>query len=270
MSDSSARPEALLELALAVAREAGALSLDRQQGALSVSTKSTPTDVVTEADTAAEALLVRRIGSARPADGVLGEEGAGSVGSSGLRWVLDPIDGTVNYLYGMADWSVSVAVEDALGSLVGVVDVPAKGETFWAVRGGGAFRDGEAIRPSTCTDLSLTMLATGFGYDARRRAEQARWVSEVLPLIRDIRRFGSAAIDLCSVACGRVDAFAEQGLSAWDGAAGGLIASEAGAVVGGLSGAPAGPTLYVAAAPGVWDDLHDLLVSVRADTDPLA
>ncbi len=261
---------ALLELALAFAREAGALSLENQRGGLHVSTKSTPTDVVTEADTAAEALLVRRIMQARPDDGVLGEEGASSVGSSGLRWVIDPIDGTVNYLYGLAEWSVSVAVEDDRGSVVGVVHAPAKGETFWAVRGEGAFRDGEGIRPSSCTDLSQTLLATGFGYDARRRVEQARWVSDVLPRIRDIRRFGSSAIDLCSVASGRVDAYAEQGLSPWDGAAGGLIATEAGAVVGGLSGAPAGPTLFVATAPGIWDDLHDLLVSVRADTDPLA
>ena len=154
--------------------------------------------------------------------------------------------------------------------MVGVVHAPVLGETFWAVRGGGAFRDGEQVRCSSCAALDQALLGTGFGYDSRRRVVQARWVAEVLPLVRDIRRIGSAALDLCSVACGRLDAYAEQGLAAWDGSAGGLIASEAGAVVAGLRGRPAGPQLFVASAPGVWTELHDLLVRVGAEEDPLA
>ncbi len=261
---------ALLELALAVAREAGQLLLDRRAGALGFSTKSTPTDVVTEADLAAEALIVERLQAVRPDDGLLGEEGTSKAGRSGLRWVMDPLDGTVNYLYRLPDWAVSLAVEDHRGSMVGVVHAPVYGETFWAVRSGGAFLDGQPITVSACAGLGQALLGTGFGYDARRRRVQARWVSEVLPVVRDIRRIGSAALDLCRVGSGRLDAFAEQGLAAWDGAAGGLIASEAGAVVGGLRGRPPDHTLFVAAAPGVWQELHELLVRVGADENPLA
>ena len=260
----------LLELARDAAHEAGALLLRRRHGALGVSTKSSPTDVVTEADTAAEALLLGRIVAARPGDGYLGEEGSSRPSSTGLRWVVDPLDGTVNYLYGLPSWAVSIGIEDADGAVVGVVHAPVLGETFWAVRGGGAFRDGEQVRCSSCGSLDQALLGTGFGYDSRRRVVQARWVAEVLPLVRDIRRSGSAAVDLCAVACGRLDAYAEQGLAAWDGSAGGLIASEAGAVVAGLRGRPAGPQLFVASAPGVWTELHDLLVRVGAEEDPLA
>ncbi len=260
----------LLDLALSAAREAGDLLLERRRGALTFTTKSTPTDVVTEADIAAEMLLVSRITAERPHDGLLGEEGAARRGSSGLRWVIDPLDGTVNYLYDISDWSVSVAVEDGNGTVVGVVHAPAAGETFWAVRGEGAFRDGAPIHASACADLEMSLLCTGFSYDPRRRTTQARWVAEVIPVVRDIRRFGSAALDLSRVACGRVDAFVEQGLAPWDGAAGGLIAAEAGAVVSGLRGLPAGAPLFVASAPALWPALHDLLVKVRADDDPLA
>ncbi len=268
-SGSPADPDELLAMALEMAREAGALLLERRRTAVRFSTKSTPTDVVTESDTAAEALLVSRITAQRPGDGLLGEEGAARASRTGLRWVVDPLDGTVNYLYDLAGWSVSIAVEDGAGALVGVVHDPSAGETFWATRGGGAFRDGAPIHPSGCSRLDQALLATGFGYDARRRVVQAAWVARVLPVVRDIRRLGSAALDLCRVASGRVDAFAEQGLAAWDGAAGGLIAAEAGATVGGLRGQIAGPRLFVAAAPGIWTSLHELLVSVDADVDPL-
>ena len=267
---TAVEPAELLALARSMAVEAGDLLLDHRRGAVAFTTKSTPTDVVTEADTAAEALLAQRISAARPDDGLLGEEGAAREGTSGLRWVVDPLDGTVNYLYDLPGWSVSIAVEDADGPVVGVVHAPTLGATYWAVRGGGAFRDGEPIQPSACSTLAQALLGTGFSYDARRRRTQARWVAEVLPLVRDIRRFGSAAVDLCAVASGRLDAFAEQGLAPWDGAAGGLVASEAGAIVGGLHGRPAGPALYVAAAPALWPALQDLLVSVHADHDPLA
>jgi myo-inositol-1(or 4)-monophosphatase len=263
--------DALLALALDVAREAGARLLERgRRGDLSWSSKSTPTDVVTEADTAAELLIRDRLAAARPDDGIVGEEGSDRVGTSTVRWVVDPLDGTVNYLYALPGWAVSIGAEVAGSSVVGVVHVPTYGETFWAVEGGGAFRDGQPIRASTCATLDVALLGTGFGYDARRRAVQAAWVAAVVPQVRDIRRFGSASVDLCSVACGRLDAYAEQGLQPWDRAAGGLIATEAGALVTGLRGAPAGEPMTLAAPPALWPQVHDLLVSLDADLDPLA
>jgi myo-inositol-1(or 4)-monophosphatase len=260
----------LLGLALEVAREAGARLLERgRRGDLTWSTKSTPTDVVTEADTASELLIRERLRSARPDDAIVGEEGADEAGTSTVRWVVDPLDGTVNYLYALPGWAVSIAAEVAGASVVGVVHVPTYGETFWARRGGGALRDGRPITASSCAVLDSALLGTGFGYDARRRAVQARWVAAILPEVRDIRRYGSAAVDLCSVACGRLDAYAEQGLKSWDRAAGGLIAAEAGALVTGLRGAPAGERMTLAAPPSLWDVLHDRLVELDADADPL-
>lgn len=264
-------PGELLHLALDVAREAGAQLLERaRRGDLTWSTKSTPTDVVTEADTEAELLIRQRLQAARPHDAILGEEGADLAGTSSIRWVVDPLDGTVNYLYALPGWAVSIAAEVAGSSVVGVVHVPTYGETFWAVRGGGAFRDGQPIQASPCVSIDATLLGTGFGYDARRRAVQAAWVAALLPQVRDIRRYGSASVDLCSVACGRLDAYAEQGLKPWDRAAGGLIATEAGALVTGLRGAPAGERMTLAAPPALWSQLHELLVMLDADRDPLA
>lgn len=266
----SADPEVLLELALDVGREAGAVLLERRrQGDLSWSTKSTPTDVVTEADTSTEALIRTRLRAARPHDAIVGEEGDDESGTSGVRWVVDPLDGTVNYLYGLPGWSVSIAAQVDGDSVVGVVDVPTYGETFWATRGGGAFQDGRAIHVSGCTTLPATLLGTGFGYDARRRAVQARWVAAALPRVRDIRRYGSAAVDLCAVACGRLDAYAELGLKAWDRAAGVLIAAEAGATVTGLRGEPAGERMTLAAPALLWPLVHELLVELGADADPI-
>jgi myo-inositol-1(or 4)-monophosphatase len=261
----------LLALALEVAREAGARLLERGlRGDLTWSTKSTPTDVVTEADTAAELLIRERLEAARPDDAIVGEEGADHAGTSTIRWVVDPLDGTVNYLYALPGWAVSIAAEVAGSSVVGVVHVPTYGETFWAVHGGGAFRDGQPIQASACASIDATLLGTGFGYDARRRAVQAAWVAALLPQVRDIRRYGSASVDLCSVACGRLDAYAEQGLKPWDRAAGGLIAAEAGALVTGLRGAPASELMTLAAPPALWSQLHDLLAALNADVDPLA
>ncbi len=261
--------DATLALATGLAREAGALALSMREGIGVLDTKSSPTDVVTEADQAVESLLVTALRTARPADGLLGEEGAGSDGTSGVRWVIDPIDGTVNYLYGIGQWAVSIGVEDASGSVVGVVFDPSKNELFQAVRGGGAVVNGAALQCSAVAELSGALVGTGFGYDARRRAAQARALPVLLPLVRDIRRLGAGALDLCGVAAGRLDAYYEQGLSPWDLSAGGLIATEAGAVVAGLGGRPAGFDLVVAAGPAVFAQLHDLLVSVDADADPL-
>jgi myo-inositol-1(or 4)-monophosphatase len=261
---------ALLALAVRLAREAGALALTMRDGVESEATKSSPTDVVTAADRAVERLLTESICTARPHDGLLGEEGAAREGTSGLRWVVDPIDGTVNYLYGIPQWAVSIGVEDAAGTVVGVVLDPSRDELFTAVRGGGARLDGRPLACTRVTDLGQALVATGFGYDARRRAAQSRLLPDLLPVVRDVRRLGAGALDLCGVAAGRVDAYYEQGLSPWDLSAGRLVATEAGARVEGLRGRPAGAAMVLASGPGVFDALHDLLVAHDADADPLA
>jgi myo-inositol-1(or 4)-monophosphatase len=238
------------------------------------STKSSPTDIVTAMDTASEALLRKAIHEARPDDGILGEEGGQAHGSSGLTWVLDPIDGTVNYLYGIPAYAISVAAVtgdplDPAGHevLVGCVHHPLSGETWTATRGGGAFLGGKPIRVNSGVPLNRALVATGFGYDAERRRHAAKVVAEVLPHVRDIRRIGSAALDLAALACGRLDAYYERGLGAWDFAAGGLIAREAGALVSGLGDQPAGSDLVVAAGPGLYESLQELLAPLRPDRD---
>jgi myo-inositol-1(or 4)-monophosphatase len=261
--------DALLALATDLARRAGALALSMQAELGSIDTKSSPTDVVTAADVAAERLLVDGIRAARPHDAILGEEGAADAGTSGVRWVIDPVDGTVNFLYGVPQWAVSVGVEAAGVTVVGVVFDPAKDELWQAVRGRGALLNGRRLRCTGVTELDQALVGTGFGYDARRRAAQARVLPELLPAVRDLRRQGAGALDLCSVAAGRLDAYYEQGLSPWDLSAGGLVAREAGARVAGLRGAAAGYPMVLAAAPGVFAALHDLLVRYDADADPV-
>lgn len=267
---SATDPRSLLSLAVDLARAAGELALLMQSRLGEPETKSTPTDVVTAADRASEQLLVEGIRAARPGDGVLGEEGADDLGTTGVRWVIDPIDGTVNYLYGLPQWAVSIGVEVDGVTLAGVVLDPAKNEIFTAVRGEGARLNDNVLQCSRETELSQALVATGFGYDAHRRAAQARSLPTLLPAVRDLRRLGAGALDLCAVACGRVDAYYEQGLSPWDMSAGLLIAAEAGAQIGGLRGAEPGGAMVLAATPGVFDSLHDLLVSLDADADPLA
>jgi myo-inositol-1(or 4)-monophosphatase len=230
-----------------------------------VATKSSPTDVVTAMDRAAERLIVSRLLAARPGDGLLGEEGAAREGTSGVRWVIDPIDGTVNYLYQLPNWSVCIAAEVAATVIAGVVVDGPRAVVWSAVRGGGAYRDATAVRCSQQSELSQALVATGFGYAAQRRAFQAGVLTTVLPRVRDIRRFGSAALDLCATAAGLVDAYYEQGLQPWDLAAAGLIATEAGCRVGGLRGRPAGEALVLAAPPALFDPLHDLLAAAGAD-----
>lgn len=218
-------------------------------------------------DAAAEDLVGRRLAERRPDDGLLAEEGSDHRGTSGIRWVVDPLDGTVNYLYRITHWCVSVAAEDDQGVLVGVVHAPVLGQTWTAVRGQGAWRDGRRLRCSEQTDLAQAMCATGFGYEASQRAVQATVLTRVIPHVRDIRRFGSAAIDLCHTAEGIVDVYYERGLNPWDLAAGGLIAREAGVRVGGLDGKPADVGLVVATPPALWDPLTALLVGdPRADS----
>jgi myo-inositol-1(or 4)-monophosphatase len=257
----------LLALAEDAARTAGRLLVERRPpGDLQVTkTKSSATDIVTEMDQASERLLVEHISAARPDDGFLGEEGADRAGSSGVAWVIDPIDGTVNYLYEIPAFAVSIGVRVGDEVAVGVVHNPVTGELWAARRGHGATLDGRPIRVNAAPDLAMALVATGFGYQSARRARQAEVLRAVLPQIRDIRRFGAASLDLCGVACGRVDGYYEQGLAPWDLAAGGLIAAEAGARVAGLRGRPAGADLVVAAPPGLFEPLEELLAGLDAD-----
>lgn len=267
--------EELLALAEETAAEAGrVLASWRAEGRPEVAdTKSSPTDVVTKMDRAAEVLITERIHAARPGDAVLGEEG-GQAGPSqtGVRWVVDPLDGTVNYLYGLPEWGVSIAAEIDGEIVAGVVAAPVLGQTFTARRGGGAWLRWAGAEPVRlrCNDgvaMERALVATGFGYDAGRREVQGEVVGSLLPLVRDIRRAGSAAIDLCLVAAGRVDAFYERGLNYWDYAAGGLVAREAGAMVGGLSGRPEGTSMTIAAGPALYSRLAGFLAEKDAERD---
>jgi myo-inositol-1(or 4)-monophosphatase len=238
-------------------------------------TKSSPTDVVTEMDRAAEVLIRQRLLAARPQDAILGEEGgeeAGRFGPGRVRWVVDPLDGTVNYLYGLPDWSVSIAAEVDGTVVAGAVTVPSRGEVFTATLGGGAWLDaggGEPVllRCNTSVPLEQALVSTGFGYEVPRRVVQGEVVGAVLPRVRDIRRGGSCAVDLCSLAAGRVDAYYERGVNYWDWAAGGLVATEAGALLGGLARAEASPSMTIAAEPVLFGRLRDLLASLDAERD---
>jgi myo-inositol-1(or 4)-monophosphatase len=296
-------------LALAADAAGAAARLLADQGAQSrpevVETKSSLTDVVTEMDRRAEALITERIRAERPGDAILGEEGGETHGARGpgeepgkdpgkpgdqsapvVRWIVDPLDGTVNYLYGLADWAVSIAAEVAGTIVAGVVAVPLHGETFTAIRGQGAWLHSTADRASATgkasapggrgpaglrcnrdVPLGQALVGTGFGYLPGRRRVQGEVVAALLPQIRDIRRGGSASVDLCMVAAGRLDAFYERGLNYWDYAAGGLIAAEAGARVTGLEGRPAGTALTVAAGPGLYEELTAFLASLNPERD---
>jgi myo-inositol-1(or 4)-monophosphatase len=229
---------------------------------LGVSTKSSPTDVVTDMDRAAERVILDGLAAVRPDDAIVSEE-SGEIGgtASGVTWLIDPLDGTVNYLYGIPHYAVSIAaaVDGELACGV-VVDVD-RGLTYSATLGGGSQVDGVPIRCSQQTDPALSLVGTGFNYQVELRARQAAALPALLPKVRDIRRAGSAALDLCAVACGQLDAFFEAGMYPWDWAAGGLIAREAGARVDGLAGNPPGRNTTLAANPALFDALHELLVS---------
>jgi myo-inositol-1(or 4)-monophosphatase len=257
----------LRELAIDVATAAGTLA---HQGRLSLGvgqpvahdTKSTPTDPVTQFDRASEASIVETLRSRRPDDSIVGEEGADHTGSSGLVWHIDPIDGTANFVYDLPAWCTSVAVLDREGPLAGAVFAPVTSELFSAARGAGATLNGSPIRCSDASALELALIATGFNYSPTTRRQQAERVARLLPRVRDVRRFGSAALDLCFVAAGRFDAYFEEHLNSWDLAAGVLIASEAGAVTSNLSGGAADTGAVVAAAPLVHRALVDLISEI--------
>ena len=237
-------PAELLAIAVRIAREAAATARRMRAEAITdVQTKSTDTDVVTAADRAVERQVVEALRRERPGDGVLGEEYGDTAGTApaGVRWILDPIDGTVNYLYGLPQYAVSLAAEVDGEVVAGVVRNAATDDEWTATRGGGAWRGGRRLTGSVRTTLDQALVATGFGYDAARRAHQGAVLAGLITRVRDIRRFGAAALDLCMAAEGTVDAYFEKGLNPWDYAAGGLVAAEAGLRVSGLDGAPAGP-----------------------------
>jgi myo-inositol-1(or 4)-monophosphatase len=256
----------LLDLAVDVARRAGAMLVERRPpGDIEFDTKSSPTDVVTVMDTASERLISAALHAARPRDGILSEEGTDADSATGVRWVVDPIDGTVNYLYGIPQWAVSIAAEFEGEVVAGVVHNPVSGETFSARRGQGAYLAGRRLAVTTVADLSRALVATGFSYASEQRARQAKALETVLPAVRDIRRAGSAALDLCWLAAGRLDGFYERELKPWDRAAGGLVAGEAGARVEGPHGLPPGGGLTIAAGPALFPALHDLIAPIAGD-----
>lgn len=258
-------PRPLVDIATTIGQEAGALvQRMRASAVVSFDTKSTSTDVVTAADRAAEQLVRTRLSELRPGESVLGEEEGGPGGGAaveGLTWVVDPIDGTVNYLYGIPWYSVSIAAQLDGESVAGAVVEPATGRVWTAARGCGAFLDGEPLHVSSTTDLSLSLLGYGFAYRADRRQRQADAWGAMATRVRDLRRAGAASLDLCAVAAGRLDAYAEHGLGRWDWAAGALVAAEAGAVVRLPGSSPElGEDATFAAAPGIADAMYSALV----------
>ncbi|MGZ0712915.1 inositol monophosphatase family protein (plasmid) [Coraliomargarita sp. W4R53] len=266
MTDSSA----LTQLAIEIAQEAGMLARRRRdEGVAIADTKSSIADIVTEADREVEALIRERLRAARPDDGFIGEESEPSAGTSGITWVVDPIDGTVNYAYGIPTYAVSIAAVEGIpkpdkwNALAGVVFAPVSGEIFQATRGKGAWLGGRRIHVNDAPSPAGALLATGFGYDPASHAGDLAQVARVMPLARDLRRLGSAALDLCFVAAGRFDGYFERGLKDWDHAAGALIVTEAGGRVEvGTAADEFGRILVVASGPVLFGDL---LVAARGD-----
>jgi myo-inositol-1(or 4)-monophosphatase len=246
----------LLDVALEAARAAGSELLERFGGEPeALRSKSTPTDPVSAADIAAEAAIRAVLARRRPQDAILGEEGGESAGDSGLRWVVDPLDGTVNYLYGFVPFGVSVVVEDGDGALAGVVLDPVRDECFTATRSGPPRCNGRPVASRRPESLARMLVATGFAYDAAVRAEQARVLARLLPRVRDVRRAGAAALDLAAAACGRVDAYYERGVKAWDIAAGSLLCARAGLEVRRLAATATLPWGVLVAPADLIDEL---------------
>lgn len=267
MSEATVSPQQLARIAASLARSVGeVIHTMRATGVDVADTKSSITDVVTAADREAERLVTAGLLELRPDDSIVGEEGASIEGTSGITWVVDPIDGTVNYLYNIPAYAVSIAatvsdgaagtMDDGRRAIAGAVYLPVTDELFTAWEGGGAFLNGTPLAGPNDTPLATALVATGFGYSVERRTEQARIVSDLIPQVRDIRRIGSAANDLCSLAAGRLDGYYERGLQPWDYAAAALIAREAGVTIVGLDGALPGEPMLIAAAPKLTIELH--------------
>jgi myo-inositol-1(or 4)-monophosphatase len=243
-----------LELAERAARAAGEVLMTYYGRAPEgLASKTSATDPVSDADREAERVIRELLTSERPDDGLVGEEGSRVDGNQDRRWIVDPLDGTVNFLYGLRAWGVSIALEDSDGLAAGVVFNPVSGECFAAERGKGVTMSGRPIHVTDCRSLDRAMVATGFSYESEQRAEQAKLLVQLLPRIRDLRRAGAAALDLAYVAAGRVDAYYERGLKRWDEAAGLLLVREAGGVTADLEGEPHG--VVAAATPELLDEL---------------
>jgi len=242
----------LLDLALSIGKSAADYLMNRP-ATFELISKSTAIDIATQMDKGSEDLIVSTILKARPDDGIIAEEGSAKDSKSGITWVIDPLDGTVNYLYGLPGWNVSIAAKDADGTIVGVVVAPTINSLWHASRGGGAFFNNRAITCNDPIELDRALLATGFAYDVEDRKIQIEYMQRLVPNIRDMRRNGAAAVDLCFVAMGAIDGYFESGLKEWDLAAGALIASEAGAVV--VTYSVILPATSIAAGPG----LHKVL-----------
>ena len=250
-----------------LSRRAGQMIAEgRRSGAGLVDTKSTATDLVTEYDRRSERMIVGEIRSERPGDGIVGEEGTADVGTTGVHWLIDPIDGTTNFFYGLPGYNVSIAACDESGPFAAAVYVPATDELFTAERGMGATLDDEPIHCSTTSDIATALVATGFSYSADNRRLQIGRLQHILGEVRDIRRMGAAAADLCSVAAGRVDVYFEEHLGPWDLAAGQLIASESGCLLGDFGGGPVRPAQVLVANPALFEPMQALI----AEADRLA
>lgn len=258
-------------LAWEVANDAGTFLRDERPDELEVFSKSTPTDVVTAMDRSSESMIVSRIRSTRPNDGILGEEGSSRSGTSGVTWIIDPLDGTVNYLFGIPTWGVSVGVQtDGVGD-VGVIAIPDLHESYVGIRGSGAWRirgDGaERIVGRPTASLDQALVSTGFGYAPDRRLSQVLVLEGVIAHVRDIRRTGCATIDFTWLASGRIDAYYERGIHPWDYAAGLVIVEEAGARTWTTS-TPESGTTVVCAMPAIFDELRDRLLALGVDQGP--
>lgn len=258
----------LRDIAQTIAVEAGELvSRRRREGVVVAASKSTSVDIVTEADRECEGFIRSRLAELRPEDGFYGEEGGAEQGTSGLTWIVDPIDGTVNYLYGIPHYAVSIAVIEGEANpstwnqLAGVVVNPESGDVYSAARGHGAFHGNRKLSVNDETDLSHSLVATGFAYSSEIRAEQAQVLTRLLPVVRDIRRAGAASLDLCAVAAGELDAYFERETKPWDHAAGSLIVREAGGIVGGLGGNAEGGPMLLAANKALFPHVENILNS---------
>ena len=249
-------------VAESLAREAGDMALrGRKSGPLTVTTKSSPIDIVTKFDKASEAMITEGLSKVRPDDAIIGEEGASKHGTSGITWHIDPIDGTTNFYFDVPMWAVSIGAVDEHGPLAGAVYVPALGEMFSGARGEGSTLNGMPIGVRENNDLADALVCTGYSYQISERAVHAKRVADIVMNVRDIRRFGAAAIDLCFVACGRLDAYFEEHLNSWDLIAGQVIATEAGAVFSDYVGNAVTPAQVLAATPGVHADLIHLIAT---------
>lgn len=273
MADARARLIAdLLQRAVDVSEAACELLTAQRPSRLEVSSKSGATDIVTDMDRRSEALIVERLTQGRPDDGVLAEEGSAHQPDSGVRWVIDPIDGTVNYLYGIPIWAVCIGVELEGEPVAGVVAAPELGETYFGSQGTGAWLRSRVaerrIQVGAATDLSMALVATGFGYSVERRTKQAATVAELLPRVRDIRRAGTASVDICWLASARVDGYYEVGLKPWDHTAACVIAREAGAIMTGPPGEPPSGRMVMGANRALYPKLLDVLQAAGAWVGP--